>query len=112
MHPRITSRLLSIGAHRHADTAPKLDMIFLESFKGSVVARAQGSVGVAQVVAGRDPRLVSAFHDSFMAAMSTACVVVGLLCLAAAVAAAFLLPGRLPAPVDDQVAEAEPVAAC
>jgi len=67
---------------------------------GSVVGRAQDSVGVAQVVAGHDPRLLSAFHDSFMSAMSAACVVVGLLCLAAAVAAAFLLPGRLPAPVE------------
>jgi EmrB/QacA subfamily drug resistance transporter len=78
---------------------------------GSVVTRAQDSVGVAQVVAGRDPRLVSAFHDSFMSAMSTACIVVGLLCLAGAVAAAFLLPGRLPAPTEASVEEPEPVAA-
>jgi len=46
-----------------------------------------------------------------MSAMSTACVVVGLLCLAGAVAAAFLLPGRLPAQTDSVVEEAEPVAA-
>ena len=39
-------------------------------------------------------------------AMSTSCIVVGLLCLAGAVAAAFLLPGRLPAPVE--VTEPEP----
>jgi EmrB/QacA subfamily drug resistance transporter len=77
----------------------------------SVVARAQDSVGVAQVVAGQDPRLVSAFQDSFMAAMSTACIVVGLLCLAGAVAAALLLPGRLPAPAESTVDEPEPVAA-
>ena len=68
-------------------------------------------MGVAQVVAGHDPRLVAAFQDSFMSAMSTACVVVGLLCLAGAVAAAFLLPGRLPAPAEAVVVEAEPVAA-
>ena len=43
--------------------------------------------------------------------MSTACVVVGLLCLAGAVAAAFLLPGRIPAPVEIEAeADGEPVA--
>ena len=67
--------------------------------------------GVARVGAAHSPRLVSAFHDSFMSAMSTACVVVGLVCLAGAVAAAFLLPGRLPAPAESAVEEAEPVAA-
>ena len=78
---------------------------------GSVVNRAQDSVGVAQSVAGRDPQLVAAFHDSFMSAMSTSCIVVGLLCLAGAVAAAFLLPGRLPTPIETAVDEPEPVAA-
>jgi hypothetical protein len=78
---------------------------------GSVVGRAQDSVGVAQAVAGRDPRLVTAFHDSFMSAMSTACIVVGLLCLAGAVAAAFLLPGRLPAPAETDVEDKELAAA-
>jgi hypothetical protein len=68
-------------------------------------------VGVAQGVAGRDPRLVSAFQDSFLAGLSTACIVVGLLCLAGAAAAAFLLPGRLPARVEADEAEAEPLAA-
>jgi len=75
-----------------------------------VVSRAQDSVGVAQALAVRDPQLLTAFHDSFMSAMSTACVVVGLLCLAGAVASAFLLPGRLPAPVEE-VVEPESVAA-
>jgi EmrB/QacA subfamily drug resistance transporter len=81
------------------------------SLPSAVLAKAQDSVGVAQAVAGRDPRLVQGFHDSFMSAMTTACVVVGLLCLAGAVAAAFLLPGRLPAPVVTDVEETEPVAA-
>ncbi len=81
------------------------------SLPGSVLSRAQGSVGVAQAAAGRDPLLLSAYHDSFMAAMSTACIVVGLLCLAGAVAAAFLLPGRLPAPVEDASIEIERLAA-
>jgi EmrB/QacA subfamily drug resistance transporter len=81
------------------------------SLPGPVVSRAQDSVGVAQALAGRDPRLVSAFHDSFMAAMSTACVVVGLLCLAGAVAAAVLLPGRLPVSVDEELLGSEALAA-
>ena len=77
---------------------------------GGLLGRAQDSVGVAQAAAASDPRLVAAFHDSFMSAMSTACIVVGLLCLAGALAAAALLPGRLPAPVEVEV-EAAPVAA-
>ncbi len=77
---------------------------------GSVVTKAQDSVGVAQAVAGRDPHLVAAFQDSFMAAMQTACIVVGLLCLVGAVAAAILLPGRLPSPTETAVEEPEPVA--
>lgn len=82
------------------------------SLPSSLVARAQDSVGVAAVAASRDPRLLSAFHDSFMSAMATACIVVGLLCMAGAVAAAFLLPGRLPAPAEEQSSEeAEALAA-
>jgi MFS family permease len=82
-----------------------------DALPGSVVVRAQDSVGVAQVAAGRDPRLVAAFQDSFLAGLSTACIVVGLICLAGAVAAAFLLPGRLPASVEPEAVDAEPVAA-
>ncbi|HET7430798.1 MAG TPA: MFS transporter [Nocardioides sp.] len=81
------------------------------SLPGSLLTRAQDSVGVAQAATARDPRLLPAFHDSFLAAMSTACVVVGLLCLAGAVAAAFLLPGRLPVPAAEDTTEAEPLAA-
>ncbi len=77
---------------------------------GGVLGTAQDSVGVAQAVAARDPRLVAAFHDSFLAGMSTACIVVGLLCLAGAVFAAFLLPGRIRVPVEVE-AEVAPVAA-
>jgi EmrB/QacA subfamily drug resistance transporter len=80
------------------------------ALSGSALVRAQGSVGVAQGVAGHDPRLVSAFQDSFLAGLSTACVVVGLLCLAGAVASAVLLPGRLPSPVGTGDAELEAVA--
>jgi EmrB/QacA subfamily drug resistance transporter len=85
------------------------------SLPGPVVSRAQDSVGVAQILAGRDPHLLPAFHHSFMAAMSTACVVVGLLCLAGAVAGAVLLPGRLPRPVpepdDEELVGSEAIAA-
>jgi EmrB/QacA subfamily drug resistance transporter len=82
------------------------------SLPAPVVARARDSVGVAQTVSAHDPRLVSAFQDSFLAGLSTACVVVGLLCLAGAVAAAFLLPGRLAAPSPEESADrSEPVAA-
>jgi EmrB/QacA subfamily drug resistance transporter len=77
----------------------------------SAVGRAQDSVGVAQAVAGSDPRLVVAFQDSFLAGLQTATIVIGLLCLAGAVAAAFLLPGRVPAPAEPVEAESEPVAA-
>src|SRR3954468_21953767 len=78
---------------------------------GGVLGRAQDSVAVAQAVAVQDPRLVDAFHESFLAAMSTACVVVGLLCVVGALAAAVLLPGRLPAPAEESEAEAEALAA-
>jgi EmrB/QacA subfamily drug resistance transporter len=81
------------------------------SLPGSLLTRAQDSVGVAQVAAAGDPRLLPAFHDSFLAAMSTACVVVGVLCLVGAVAAAALLPGRLPAPAEESEREVEPLAA-
>jgi EmrB/QacA subfamily drug resistance transporter len=79
---------------------------------GKLLGGAKDSVGVARSVAAGDPRLLAAFHDSFLAGLSTACIVVGLLCLAAAVAAAFLLPGRVPSPVEDDDEPAlEPVAA-
>jgi MFS family permease len=78
---------------------------------GAVLARAQDSVGVAQTLTVQDPRLLPAFQDSFMAAMSTSCLVVGLLCLAGAVAAAFLLPGRLPVHVEVTEPEGSPVTA-
>ena len=79
---------------------------------GDVLGRAQDSVGVAQAVAARDPRLVDGVPRLVHGRRCrTACVVVGLLCLAGAVAAAFLLPGRLPAPVEEDVVESESVAA-
>jgi EmrB/QacA subfamily drug resistance transporter len=73
---------------------------------GAALGRSQDSVGVARVVAGGDPRLVAAYQDSFLAGLSTACIVVGLLCLAGAVAAALLLPGRVLVPVEPDALEA------
>ena len=45
------------------------------------------------------PQLRAALQDAFMAGLRTSSLVIGLLCLAGAVAAAFALPGRLPRPV-------------
>jgi predicted MFS family arabinose efflux permease len=81
------------------------------SLPGSVVGRARDSVGVARAVAAGDPRLVSAYQDSFLAGLSTACIVIGLLCVAGAVAAAILLPGRLPAATERETSDIEAVAA-
>jgi EmrB/QacA subfamily drug resistance transporter len=81
------------------------------SLPAPVVAGAQDSVGVAQAVTAQNPQLVTAFQDAFLAGLSTACVVVGVLCLAAAVAAAFLLPGRVRAAAEPVADEAEAIAA-
>ena len=80
------------------------------SLPGGALAQAQDSVGVAGVLATRNPALVDAFHAAFLDGFSTACIVVGSLCLVGAVAAAVLLPGRLPAPVAVEP-EPEPAAA-
>jgi EmrB/QacA subfamily drug resistance transporter len=62
------------------------------------LAQAQDSVGAAQAIAAGSPGLTRAMQDAFMAGLSTSCVVIGVLCLAAALAAMAALPGRL-APV-------------
>ncbi len=55
---------------------------------------AQDSVGVALALVGGDPARLAAMQDSFMAGLSTSCLLIGSVCLAGAVAAAALLPGR------------------
>jgi EmrB/QacA subfamily drug resistance transporter len=75
--------------------------------------RAADSVPLAFGIAGQNPLLLSAVQDSFLAALSVACVVITALCYAAAVTGLFTLPGRRfqpagPTTTDDQ---AEPVAA-
>lgn len=59
-----------------------------------LLAAAQDSVGTATAVAARDPRLVDGLQLAFLDAFSTACVVVGSVCLVGAVAAWRWLPGR------------------
>jgi EmrB/QacA subfamily drug resistance transporter len=59
-----------------------------------VLGQAQGSVGAARAIAGGSPELTAAMHDAFMAGLHTGCLLIGVLCLAGAVAALFALPGR------------------
>ncbi len=74
----------------------------------AVLTRAQDSVGSALAAAHGDPRLLSALQDAFMDGFSSACVVVGLVCLAGSAAAVVWLPGREVTPVQAPEAE-EPV---
>ena len=55
---------------------------------------AQESVGVALALVGGDPARLSALQGSFLDGLSTSCVVIGLVCLAGALAALAVLPGR------------------
>jgi EmrB/QacA subfamily drug resistance transporter len=61
---------------------------------GAALDRAQESVGAATAIASGSPDLVSAFEEAFLAGLQTSSVVIGVLCLAGAVAAALTLPGR------------------
>lgn len=63
-------------------------------------AQAAGSVGAAQGIASGSGALTAAMREAFMAGLHTSCAVIGLLCLAGAVAALFALPGRLRPAVD------------
>ncbi len=74
-----------------------------------VLAQAQDSVGVAQALGAGSPGLTAAVQDAFMAGLHTSCLVIGLLCLAGALAALAALPGRVvPSPLEE---EPVPVAA-
>jgi EmrB/QacA subfamily drug resistance transporter len=61
----------------------------------AVLAQAQDSVRSAQTFGAGSPQLTAAMQDAFLAGLSTSCVVIGLLCLAGAIAALAALPGRL-----------------
>jgi EmrB/QacA subfamily drug resistance transporter len=92
----VGSIFASVYAARLADGA-------FGTLPGATLHQAQDSVGVAQAIGSRTPALASAMQDAFMAGLHTSCVVIGLLCVAGAVGAAFALPGRLrptPSPED------------
>jgi hypothetical protein len=78
-----------------------------------VLGRAQDSVGAATVISAGQPALGQALQDAFMTGLHTSSLMVGLLCLAGALAGAFLLPGRGTHSPEDVSAETapEPVAA-
>jgi hypothetical protein len=74
------------------------------------LAAAQDSVGAAGALAARTPALVTSMQDAFLAGLHTASLMIGVLCLIAAVAAAVTLPGRITPPVvADEGAEQVPV---
>jgi EmrB/QacA subfamily drug resistance transporter len=60
-----------------------------------VLTQAQNSVQAAQSVSAGSSQLTAAVQNAFMAGLSTSALVIGLLCLTAAVAALAALPGRL-----------------
>ena len=59
-----------------------------------LLAAAQDSVGAATAIAASQPTLGPAFQDAFMSGLHTSSLLIGLLCLAGAVAGAIALPGR------------------
>jgi EmrB/QacA subfamily drug resistance transporter len=76
-----------------------------------VLERAQDAVGAATAISAGQPELAQALQDAFMTGLHTASLMVGLLCLAGAVAGAFLLPGRGTHAPEDAPVEPVPVPA-
>lgn len=71
---------------------------------------AEESVGVADAIAGQVPQIGPAVEDAFMAGLGTACVVIGVLCLAGAVFCLVALPGnRFVPPATEEERASEPV---
>jgi len=77
---------------------------------GDVLEQAQDSVGAATAIAAGQPGLAQALQDSFMSGLHTSSLLVGLLCLAAAVVGAVALPGRGTQAPELEPVEPEPVA--
>ncbi len=75
------------------------------------LAAARDSVGVADALGRRSPGVADATEVAFMAGLSTACVVIGLLCVAAALAALVALPGDRYDPLADDEAVPQPAVA-
>ncbi|MGZ4487233.1 MAG: MFS transporter [Nocardioides sp.] len=83
----VGSLFSSVYAARLADGA-------FGALAGGRLDQAKDSVAVAIGLAGRDPRLVSAAQDSFIAGLHAGCLLVAGVCYAGALVAAFSLPGR------------------
>jgi hypothetical protein len=60
------------------------------------LAAAQDSVGAAQAMGARSPQVADVVQSAFMSGLHTSCVLIGVLCIAGALAAVVTLPGRLP----------------
>lgn len=86
----------------------------VELLEGKVPAgpltAARDSVGVADALGRQVPGVADATDTAFMAGLSTACVMIGILCLVAAVTALVALPGNRYDPmVEGEMATPEPV---
>ncbi|WP_457205073.1 MFS transporter [Nocardioides sp. P5_C9_2] len=66
-----------------------------------LIADARESVGVADALALEVPTVAAALDDAFLTGLSTACVVVGALCLVGAVMALLALPGERYDPLEE-----------
>ena len=77
----------SVYASHLADSA-------LSRLPGGALTQAQDSVGAASAMAAGSAAMRDAVRSSFMAGLSVSCIVIGVLCLAAAVVASRVLPGR------------------
>lgn len=61
----------------------------------AALAAAEDSVGATAVIAADSPLVADALGDAFMVGLSAGCTVIGVLCLAAALAGLVALPGRV-----------------
>lgn len=59
----------------------------------ATLGQARESVGYSEALAARAPGVTGAMNDAFLDGLSTGCIVIGLLCLAASLAALVALPG-------------------
>lgn len=90
--------------------ASRLDSSSLAALPGAALEQARTSVGAALSVAGGDPALQAAVRDAFMSAFHLGCTVAAAVC-AAGVLVAIALPGRVRPAVEDDPADAAPLAA-
>jgi EmrB/QacA subfamily drug resistance transporter len=88
----------SLFASLYGDTLVRL---LAGKVDGGTLDQARESVGFADALAARTPDLAAAVDTAFMDGLSAACTVIGLLCLAAALAALVALPGTRYDPVTE-----------